>query len=100
MQADGGIGHSKYKRFTDGQHFGQRKHRHGRSGRKSRCLWLSQNDAVENEVSAEASGPEADTGDAEAETQIRRRRRSLKIGAPATSSWENVSEMLAGSWGI
>jgi len=30
------LGNSKYHLFTEGQHFGLRKHRHGRGGRKSR----------------------------------------------------------------
>ena len=30
------LGNSKYHVFTEGSHFGERKHRHGRGGRKSR----------------------------------------------------------------
>ena len=50
------LGNSKYHVFTQGSRFGERKHRHGRGGRKSR---RNPGGAVDDEASTEARDPAA-----------------------------------------
>lgn len=85
------LGNSKYHVFTQGLRFGERKHKHGRGGRKSR---RSQTDAAEDEASAEGGDPVANSSAASSDLLAGATAAPARVTttSAASSSWEGVGE--------
>jgi len=80
------LGNSKYHVFTPGLHFGERKHRHGRGGRKSR---RSQSDTAEDEASTETGNP-ATSSAASSSADLPAATTAAPARVTTTSDWESA----------
>ena len=80
------LGNSKYHVFTEGSHFGERKHRHGRGGRKSRSTVIR---LTEYQASSAASSDVvADGGPAAVVSLSLADLAQPPVRSLAASSWE------------
>ena len=86
---------SKYHVFTVGMHFGERKRRHGRGGRKS--SWRKQGDTAEDEASAEAGDPAASSSavsSSAVSSNLAAGGAAAPARLPAAGAWEGLGESL------